>query len=279
MSKLDDPARLFDARSNTTDGVRAVLRSGQRGLPDPDQLARLAARLPLGPLPPPSGSPPTGSPPLAPVRLLAPIAAPSVLPGVIVGAALGLAVVAGWAWRDAASTPASNFTAPSSATNLAAPIAAPRSADSPVAIVPIEPADPARPKAAASSAPRSGMLAGASVEPPQGDAPSATDSSAPSLAGSPSGPSAALDDETEVHLLQRAQTALAANPASALALTADHARRFPGGALGQESEFIAVTALVALGRKPEAQARAASLLERFPGSAYRGRLESLGLGK
>ena len=65
---------------------------------------------------------------------------------------------------------------------------------------------------------------------------------------------------------------------AALALTDEHARRFPGGALAQEREFIAVSALLSLGRTPEARSRAARLLERFPGPAYRGRLESLGLG-
>jgi hypothetical protein len=261
VSKPDDPARLFDARSSTTDGVRAVLRSGQRGLPGPDELARLAARLPLGPLPPP-----TGAPPPTPLHAIAPIAAPSVLPGVIVGALLGLGVVAGWVLREALSPPADNFTAASVATNIEAP--APRPIAPRVADARVEAADSARAPVAAAPGPRVGSLAVASVEAPPAE------SAAP-----PATASVAADVGTEVQLLQRAQSALGADPGAALALTVEHARRFPGGSLGQERELIAVTALVALGRRPEAQARAASLLERFPGSAYRGRLESLGLGK
>jgi hypothetical protein len=279
VSKPDyhDPARLFDATSNTTEGVRAVLRSGQRGLPGPDELARLAARLPLGPLPPPTGAPPAR--PIASPRGLAPIAAPSVLPGVIVGAVLGLVVVAGWALRDAASSRRDDLVAATAVTNVAAPIAAPRAASPRPVDAPVELRDPARAPAIASSTPRGPAPPGTSVEMPQNEAPIAPATDAPAAAGSPPGPGVATETETEVHLLQRAQSALGADPGAALALTVEHARRFPGGALGQERELIAVTALVALGRRPEAQARAASLLERFPASAYRGRLESLGLAR
>ena len=114
----------------------------------------------------------------------------------------------------------------------------------------------------------------ASAEVVQNDAPTAD---AP-LPGVGSVTATETATETEVHLLQRAQSALGGSPASALALTDEHARRFAGGALAQEREFIAVSALLALGRGPEARARAARLIERFPGTAYRGRLESLGLG-
>lgn len=219
MSKPDDPARLFDAGSDTTEGVRAVLRSGQRGLPGPDELARLAARLPLGPLPPPSGTPPAGSLPRAPLRLIAPVAVPSVLPGALVGVVLGLVVVAVMAWRDTVSSPTGNFAAAPVATNQQAPIAssrpvAPRSAEAPV-----DPAGPARGRAAVSSAPR------ASAEGPQDEAPALAASGAPSTAGSPSSPSGAGELESEVHLLQRAQSALGADPGAALALAGEHARR------------------------------------------------------
>ena len=270
MSKLDEPPRLFDPGSDTTDGVRGVLRAGKRGLPDADSLARLAARLPLGPLPPPSTTLP--KPPS--LRLVAPIAAPSVLPGVIVGALLGLGVATGMWWRDAASAPAATFTAASPVTIASAPIAAPQTASSPVEAR-ADRLDPQRiPASPSASAARVTAPVDTGADARNVDARSPVESAAP-----PSEAIAAVDSETEVHLLQRAQAALGADPGGALALTVEHARRFPGGALGQERELIAVTALVALGRRPEAEARAASLLERFPASAYRGRLESLGLGK
>lgn len=265
MSKLDEPPRLVDAASDTTDGVRGVLRAGKRGLPDADALARLAARLPLGPLPPPSRALP--KPPLP--RLIAPIAAPSVLPGVIVGALLGLVVVGGMWWRDAASTLAAPSPAAASAPIATALIAAPPPASSAADVR----ADRLDSQRLSPVVPSPSARVAAPADAPSVDAPGPTDGVAPS-----SDSSAVIDSETEVHLLQRAQAALGADPTTALALTVDHARRFPRGALGQESELIAVTALVGLGRKPEAEARAASLLERFPASAYRGRLESLGLG-
>jgi hypothetical protein len=281
MSKSQDPPRLADASSDTTDPVRAVLRAGKRELPAPDDLARLASRLPLGPLPPPSGSaPPAASPPLAPVDLVAPAAAPSVIPGAIVGALLALGVVGGVWWHDAAVAP-QNAAATSRAA-LAAPAPAPSPPADPgldrpdpelasdVAKLPSSSSAPAPPSAPLSDAGAALQPAGnAAIPPPNEGSPAGE--SPPALASAP-------DDETEVHLLQRAQDALGTDPGAALALTGEHTRRFAGGALGQESEFIAIRALLALGRAPEARARAASLLERFPSSAYRGRLESLGLG-
>ncbi len=316
MKKLDDPARLLEPAADTTEDVRAVLRSGQRGLPGPDELARLAARLPLGRLPPMSrvgggpqtpgpgsrvgGGPQTPGPgsrvggdpqtpgPAGPLLRPAPTAAPSVLPGAIVGAvlALGALLVLGVVrgQRAAEPSPAAASAAPEGAASVAAPLPDPRPAElRPVELRPVEPgrADPRLESpdpggGGVSSARPSGAPPVASADTLPGSAPSPTPSDAPSPGASP-GTGETADAETEVHLLQRAQTALGADPRAALALTGEHARRFPGGALVQERELIAVTALVALGRKPEAQSRATSLLERFPSSAYRGRLESLGL--
>ncbi|WP_437544224.1 hypothetical protein WME97_35230 [Sorangium sp. So ce367] len=315
MSKPQDPPRLVDASSDTTDAVRAVLRAGQRELPGPSDLARLAARLPLGPLPPsgasppapsppgnspptaapPAAAPPTPSPPLTPGHLAAAAAAPSVIPSALLGALLGLAVVGGVWWRDAVTAPRHAVTAPSEpAPSVIASAAGPSvPAPTPARSPPVDPglddAGHAGPEAArgaagepsSASAPRGELPRGATAAAPRAEeaeirALRAPSSGAPASASPPSA-GAAEEAETEVHLLQRAQDALAADPGSALALTGDHARRFPAGALGQERELIAIRALLALGRAAEARARAASLLERFPGSAYRGRLESLGL--
>nr|AYM54211.1 hypothetical protein [Sorangium cellulosum] len=334
MSKPKDPPRLFDASSDTTDAVRAVLRAGQRELPGPSDLARLAARLPLGPLPPPGASPPGGAPqatsppgasppgasppgasppgasppgasppagapqvaPLPPSPLLAPghltaaVAGPSVASSALLGALLGLGVVGGVWWRDAATAP--REAAPSAIASAAGPSAA---APAPAPPPPAEPgldgaghagveAGPGaarEPEPASATAPHDELLPRASTAAPRaGEAaipsPGASIGGAPPSA-SPPPAGAAGAAETEVQLLHRAQEALATDAGSALALTVEHARRFPAGALGQEREIIAIRALLALGRAAEARARAASLLERFPGSAYRGRLESLGL--
>jgi len=74
--------------------------------------------------------------------------------------------------------------------------------------------------------------------------------------------------ESEASLLERARRALAANPARALALAGEHGRRFPGGALSQEREVIAIAALRRLGRGAEADARAARFERNYPHSAH-----------
>lgn len=80
---------------------------------------------------------------------------------------------------------------------------------------------------------------------------------------------------TEVALLGRAQHELVSDPGSALSATEEHARRYPSGALLQEREFIAIQALVRLGRRSEAATRAAQFRSRFPESAHLRRIDIL----
>ncbi|WP_437710239.1 hypothetical protein WMF45_36245 [Sorangium sp. So ce448] len=75
--------------------------------------------------------------------------------------------------------------------------------------------------------------------------------------------------------LAGAEACVGARPAEALALADAHLARFPGGALAQEREVIAVGALKALGRGGEALARANRFVAAHPSSAYRRRLEIL----
>ena len=275
MNNPTDPPRLFDAASDTTDGVRAVLRSGQRGLPGPGDLARLVSRLPLGPLPPPSGP---RSLQLVPPRLVAPLAAPSVLPGALLGMILGLGVVGGMWWRDAAAPTPPVAPAQSAGTIERAPSVEARPSQRRVDVPAPVPAREAASSPSSSATARAAPTPEVSADSLQNEAPRAASGDAePSGAVLPQA-GTPLGDETEVHLLQRAHNALGADPSAALALTVEHTRRFAGGSLAQEREFIAVSALLALGRTPEARGRADSLLARFPSSPYRGRLESLGLG-
>ena len=81
--------------------------------------------------------------------------------------------------------------------------------------------------------------------------------------------------EDEVPLLERANRALASAPTQALALTNDHARRFPDSAMDQERELIAITALVRLNRQDQAQARAERFTRQHPGSVYRRQIEAV----
>jgi len=85
-----------------------------------------------------------------------------------------------------------------------------------------------------------------------------------------SGESAQVD---EYALLRSARQAIATNPSLALSLTNEHIRRFPKGMLGQEREAIAIEALVRLGRRQEARARAEQFVRAHPDSPYAQRIE------
>ncbi|RYE83811.1 MAG: hypothetical protein EOO75_18870 [Myxococcales bacterium] len=82
----------------------------------------------------------------------------------------------------------------------------------------------------------------------------------------------AARERAETQLLDRAQQSLGADPATTLRLCEEHARGYPGGALGLEREVLAIDALVRLGRREEAERRAARFRERHPGSGYLPRL-------
>jgi hypothetical protein len=79
----------------------------------------------------------------------------------------------------------------------------------------------------------------------------------------------------ETHLLEQARQLLGSNPSRTLDLLNQHQREFKNGALQVERELLAVDALLRLGRRAEAQKRAAQLRTRNPGSIYDRRLSQL----
>jgi hypothetical protein len=79
----------------------------------------------------------------------------------------------------------------------------------------------------------------------------------------------------EAALLERARASLGGSPAEALALTGEHASRFPAGKLGMEREIVAIDALRRLGRRDEARARGEALRARVQGSLYEDRVRKL----
>jgi outer membrane protein assembly factor BamD (BamD/ComL family) len=68
---------------------------------------------------------------------------------------------------------------------------------------------------------------------------------------------------------------LTSDPAAALALTQQHARRFPVGTLVPEREVLAIEALNELGRVSEARSRFDAFRTRYPQSPHLARLEAL----
>ncbi|MGC4087015.1 MAG: hypothetical protein QM756_03760 [Polyangiaceae bacterium] len=83
------------------------------------------------------------------------------------------------------------------------------------------------------------------------------------------------DPEAELALMREAQAALGSDPARALALTKQHAQKYPRGVLAQEREVVAIDALKRLGQNGEAAARAARFRQSHPESAYLPRIERL----
>lgn len=79
----------------------------------------------------------------------------------------------------------------------------------------------------------------------------------------------------EAALLERARRLLANDPTSALRLADEHARNYASGHLSLEREYIAVDALVRLGRSVEARQRAEGLTANDPGGLYTRRVQKL----
>jgi hypothetical protein len=81
--------------------------------------------------------------------------------------------------------------------------------------------------------------------------------------------------DREIALLEAARNTLAASPHAALSALRDHELRFPAGQLRIEREFLIVDALMRLGRRPEAEARAQALERQAPKSLYGERLDRI----
>jgi hypothetical protein len=99
--------------------------------------------------------------------------------------------------------------------------------------------------------------------------------SAPKLAARRAIEPAADSLAREAALIEAARRTVHARPAEALKMLEIHRGEFPGGQLGAEREFLAVSALVQLGRKAEAQARGGALVAQYPGSTYAQRVPAL----
>ena len=79
----------------------------------------------------------------------------------------------------------------------------------------------------------------------------------------------------EATLVERARRSVAGNPALALSLSRQHARRFPQGQLRSASRSVAIEALRRLGRADEARAHARVLLAEQPRGLYAERARRL----
>lgn len=84
----------------------------------------------------------------------------------------------------------------------------------------------------------------------------------------------------EAALIEAARRTVHAHPAEALKTLETHHREFPAGQLTAEREFLAVAALVQLGRQAEAETRGRRLVSQYPGTTYAERVPAvLGRGR
>lgn len=263
MMPFEDPPRLVDSKSGAPVELRAALRAAENDGPSETQLAALGVS--LGPLLG-GGAPPGG---LGPAASAAHAAANAGGLGAGKIAALLLAASAlagGGAWLVShRAAPRSVPTATAAAAKPSPPVAA--------TAAPLAPTAAASPPAAAQ--PTAPTLA---PSPPAAARPTAPDTArtrgSAAAKQNSARPQSTSDSLSEVQLLARAQTALAGDPARALALVNEDEHRFPSGALVQEREVIAIQALSELGQHADAALRARAFEKRFPHSALTRKVEA-----
>ncbi len=238
MSYESDPPRLVEGGGSPE--LQGLFEGARHDLPSQKTLERVLTR--LGPIAG-AGAALAGDAVLAGANTATQAATTSTVTGSIgklVAVIAGAGLIAGGAAlvvssRDAGKQPAPAMTAPTKAQ-----VAPPPAAEPP----PAAPSEEIAPPAAPAKASRA-------------DGKSETDTV-----------------KAEAALLERARALSTNNPRQALAITREHARRFPHGLLAQEREVIAIEALRKLGREDEAGQRATKFRESYPGSAHQRSLGS-----
>ncbi len=268
MTSLKDPPRLFDEASGLSERERSVLSAGRDVHPSAEQLQRLDGRL---------------------SALIAPVVGAAAGSGAAAGggAAAGHAIHAGGLGIGAAVKWVLGGAALGGAVALGAvhvddQWSAPKGPLQPV----VQTAVPLAAQAA-KSATHGGVVATetARVDNAGGSSAARSDTAArraaPAASVRPGGAASASTGsrEAEVALLGQAQRALQSGQAqSALALTEQH-RRMPNTVLSQERERIAIEALLDVGQRDAARARAEAFRRSYPTSSYLLRIQSLFGGK
>ena len=269
MKYADDPPRLRQASDSPIDLVRA-LELSRSELPAPEEMARIAAGL----QPMLSSSSDDASEPRArrapasmrPVAAGATFAFKLLLAAAVAAGGLGTVL---WRLRTAAWHETASLVGPTP--SVAAP-ASKQTSPTSLDLASGAPTEPATAPTSPIEAHRAQAAAGDRAVTAQSAAPAARPSGSEPVGG------AAFPDATsaaEAALLGRAERALASDPTRALRLTEEHLSRFPRGVLTQEREFVAIQALLGLGRRSDAAARAAQFHAHFPGSAHLRRLDLL----
>ena len=260
MRHPDDPARLVEDPNAPAPLVEA-LRAARGPAPDPARLASLGLALGLPVVPaaiaPPAPLAPAPAAPLAsPAAAVAGVGAAKVaLTGIAaVGVAAAVAVGGFGVGRGKAPPP----TRPIPAVVERFEARAPEPLED-TALPVEEPAPrPRRPRRAAATTSRPATAAPVAAAPP---------------VEAPADVASRLREEAA--LVQRAERLLDADPGAALRLVDERRRRFPTGALDQEAEVVAIDALLRLGRRADAAARARTFEAAHAGSLHARRIKRL----
>jgi hypothetical protein len=250
MNKLEDPAHLRQVEEVPPRFAEALREEAQSG-PTEEQAARLAAAL--------------GIAPAVMTPAAAPVTSKAATWSLVVGggaAIVGVAVLGVWWMSKSDDRPA-----PTPPVVAPAPVIEPAPAPIEVAPAPVvheevivEQATPRRVRR----------------DPPP--APPASES-VETIAQPTPPPAEEIDDADRLRqenaLIQRAEAALARDPALALRLADEHRSRFPDGVMVQEREVVAIDALLRSNRRAEAQARADAFFARHSGSVHARRIQRL----
>jgi hypothetical protein len=253
-----DPPRIASGRANVPDSLRDALQSAMADGPTPHEFSRLAAALaPLLAAPP-------SLPPAYP-GLENGVSESAGLGSKILGASYGkgatvLAVAVACAaggygiWRSVRSgAPVTHDIAPAPLSQPAAPPA--ERAGIPVEQLPLDTAPidesvttiaPVRPRVRVVEAPPS----------------------TPSTQEGPAQVEAPKGQLSESELIELARRSVVQDPRKTLSLVRDHRRRFTGGPLSEEADFLEIESMKRLGRVEEARSLYERFRKRYPSSIH-----------
>ncbi|HEX5660251.1 MAG TPA: hypothetical protein VFX59_23815 [Polyangiales bacterium] len=271
MREIDPPPPL-DARPDTPEELRAVLRALGREGPGRGTLERVASGL----APYMDAAPGLSVPVAEAARTSGKLLAARALAALLALGGTAYLMQRAWVHEDVAPRVA--------APQVAAPVqAAVEVAKAPVELapsteLPVEvPGEPVRRRYSGHKRARVALPAvepaiaePVVVEPEPVAAPERASEPAPA---EPQPAQRVAPPPDEFSLLWEARVKIRRDPLAALALLNEHAGRFANGQLAPEREVLAVEALRALGRNDEAEARLRSFRARYPGSIHLRRLQ------
>ncbi|MGK3981603.1 hypothetical protein WME99_01100 [Sorangium sp. So ce136] len=244
---MSDPKRWIQDGEGAPQGARELLLAASRPRPMTSaELARTAAR--VAPLGTTAGAGTT---------------LPTWVKGLFLAVGLGLGGAGLYATLDGGPGGADSTAAPLVLTDLPLEELLSRSQGG----VPVA--------APAQAAPAPLFGAAPEVEAPRPVAPPARRDPPRSTRPAAPAPAAPVDSDEllrESNLIDRARAAATQNPEAALSAVGEHQREFPAGRLAEEREYVAIRALMRLGRVDEARARADAFLARYPSTSYADRV-------